>query len=194
MNSWDIEEGGDRNVRVNPVQTPDPAALARAESLIAVIPDYPQPGILFRDIMPLLADAAALRVTIDALIEPFAGTYDVVAGIEARGFLLAGAAAMTAGVGLIPIRKAGKLPRPAASVSYALEYGTAEIEAHDDMPHGSRVLLLDDVLATGGTIAAARTLVERLGGTVAGTAVLLELDGLGGRAVAGSDIHAVFHA
>ncbi len=194
MNSWDIEEGGDRNVRVNPVQTPDPAALARAESLIAVIPDYPQPGILFRDIMPLLADAAALRVTIDALIEPFAGTYDVVAGIEARGFLLAGAAAMTAGVGLIPIRKAGKLPRPAASVSYALEYGTAEIEAHDDMPHGSRVLLLDDVLATGGTIAAARTLVERLGGSVAGTAVLLELDGLGGRAVAGSDIHAVFHA
>ncbi|CDK01992.1 Adenine phosphoribosyltransferase [Microbacterium sp. C448] len=194
MKRWDIEEGDDRNVRVNPVQTPDPAALARAESLIAVIPDYPQPGILFRDIMPLLADAAALRVTIDALIEPFAGTYDVVAGIEARGFLLAGAAAMTAGVGLIPIRKAGKLPRPAASVSYALEYGTAEIEAHDDMPHGSRVLLLDDVLATGGTIAAARTLVERLGGSVAGTAVLLELDGLGGRAVAGSDIHAVFHA
>lgn len=194
MKRWDIKEGDNRNVRVNPVQTPDPAALARAESLIAVIPDYPQPGILFRDIMPLLADAAALRVTIDALIEPFAGTYDVVAGIEARGFLLAGAAAMTAGVGLIPIRKAGKLPRPAASVSYALEYGTAEIEAHDDMPHGSRVLLLDDVLATGGTIAAARTLVERLGGTVAGTAVLLELDGLGGRAVAGSDIHAVFHA
>lgn len=194
MKSWDIEDGDDRNVRVNPVQTPDPTALARAESLIAVIPDYPQPGILFRDIMPLLADAAALRATIDALIEPFAGTYDVVAGIEARGFLFAGAAAMTAGVGLIPIRKAGKLPRPAASVSYALEYGTAEIEAHDDMPHGSRVLLLDDVLATGGTIAAARTLVERLGGTVAGTAVLLELDGLGGRAVAGSDIHAVFHA
>ena len=181
-------------VRVNPVQTPSPDALVRAESLIAVIPDYPQPGILFRDIMPLLADAAALRATIDALIEPFAGTYDVVAGIEARGFLLAGAAAMAAGVGLIPIRKAGKLPRPAASVSYALEYGTAEIEAHDDMPHGSRVLLLDDVLATGGTIAAARTLVERLGGSVAGTAVLLELDGLGGRAAAGSDIHAVFHA
>ncbi|WP_458040233.1 MULTISPECIES: adenine phosphoribosyltransferase [Bacteria] len=176
------------------MQTPSPDALVRAESLIAVIPDYPQPGILFRDIMPLLADDAALRATIDALIEPFAGTYDVVAGIEARGFLLAGAAAMAAGVGLIPIRKAGKLPRPAASVSYALEYGTAEIEAHDDMPHGSRVLLLDDVLATGGTIAAARTLVERLGGSVAGTAVLLELDGLGGRAVAGSDIHAVFHA
>lgn len=182
------------NVRVKPVQTPDLDALTRAESLIAVIPDYPQPGILFRDIMPLLADTAALRATIEALIARFAGQYDVVAGIEARGFLLAGAAAMVEGVGLIPIRKAGKLPRPAASVSYALEYGTAEIEAHDDMPRGSRVLLLDDVLATGGTIAAARELVEKLGGTVAGTAVLLELDGLGGREVAGSDIHAVFHA
>lgn len=179
---------------MKPVQTPDLDALTRAESLIAVIPDYPQPGILFRDIMPLLADTAALRATIEALIAPFAGQYDVVAGIEARGFLLAGAAAMVEGVGLIPIRKAGKLPRPAASVSYALEYGTAEIEAHDDMPRGSRVLLLDDVLATGGTIAAARELVEKLGGTVAGTAVLLELDGLGGREVAGSDIHAVFHA
>jgi adenine phosphoribosyltransferase len=179
---------------VKPVQTPELDALDRAESLIAVIPDYPQPGILFRDIMPLLADAAALRATVEALIAPFAGQYDVVAGIEARGFLLAGAAAMVEGVGLIPIRKAGKLPRPAASVSYALEYGTAEIEAHDDLPHGARVLLLDDVLATGGTIAAARELVERLGGSVAGTAILLELDGLGGRDIAGSDIHAVFHA
>ncbi|WP_100812837.1 MULTISPECIES: adenine phosphoribosyltransferase [unclassified Microbacterium] len=176
------------------MQTPELDALDRAESLIAVIPDYPQPGILFRDIMPLLADAAALRATVEALIAPFAGQYDVVAGIEARGFLLAGAAAMVEGVGLIPIRKAGKLPRPAASVSYALEYGTAEIEAHDDLPHGARVLLLDDVLATGGTIAAARELVERLGGSVAGTAILLELDGLGGRDIAGSDIHAVFHA
>ncbi len=179
---------------MKPVQTPELDALDRAESLIAVIPDYPQPGILFRDIMPLLADAAALRATVEALIAPFAGQYDVVAGIEARGFLLAGAAAMVEGVGLIPIRKAGKLPRPAASVSYALEYGTAEIEAHDDLPHGARVLLLDDVLATGGTIAAARELVERLGGSVAGTAILLELDGLGGRDIAGSDIHAVFHA
>lgn len=176
------------------MQTPELDALARAESLIAVIPDYPQQGILFRDIMPLLADAAALRATIEALIAPFTGQYDVVAGIEARGFLLAGAAAMVEGVGLIPIRKAGKLPRPAASVSYALEYGTAEIEAHDDLRRGARVLLLDDVLATGGTIAAARELVEKLGGSVAGTAILLELDALGGRDIAGSDIHAVFHA
>ncbi|MFT4305603.1 MAG: adenine phosphoribosyltransferase [Microbacterium sp.] len=160
--------------------------------MIAVIPDYPEPGVLFRDIAPLLADAEGLRVVVDALLEPFAGAYDVVAGIEARGFLLAGAAAVAAGVGLVPIRKAGKLPRPAASVDYALEYGAATIEMHDDIPAGTRVLLLDDVLATGGTIAAARELVGRVGGVVAGVAVLMELDALGGRDLAG-DLHAVFH-
>jgi len=171
------------------------AELDRAHSLIRTIPDYPQPGILFRDITPLLADQRALRATIDALIEPFRGQFDLVAGIEARGFLLAGAAAIAANVGLIPIRKAGKLPRPAASVDYALEYGTATIEAHDDIPQGARVLLIDDVLATGGTLAAGRTLVERLGGVVAGTAILFEIDGLGGREVVGDpDLHAVFHS
>lgn len=171
------------------------AALERAEKLIAVIPDYPEPGVLFRDIAPLLAAGEGLRVVIDAMLEPFAGTYDVVAGIEARGFLLAGAAAIAAGVGLVPIRKAGKLPRPAASVDYALEYGTATIEMHDDIAPGTRVLLLDDVLATGGTIAAARDLVERIGCSVAGVAVLMELDALGGRSVAGhDDLHSVFHA
>jgi adenine phosphoribosyltransferase len=178
--------------RVNDV--PEADALARAESLIGVIPDYPSPGILFRDITPLLADAAGLRASIEAMLAPFTGRFDVVAGIEARGFLLAGAAATVAGVGLVPIRKAGKLPRPAASVDYALEYGTATIEAHDDIPTGCRVLLLDDVLATGGTIGAARKLVAALGGVVAGAAVLIELDDLGGRALAGEDVHAVFHA
>ncbi|WOQ69745.1 adenine phosphoribosyltransferase [Microbacterium limosum] len=173
---------------------PENDALARAESLIGVIPDYPSPGILFRDITPMLADAAALRACIGALVEPFAGRFDVVAGIEARGFLLAGAVAAAAGVGLVPIRKAGKLPRPAVSVDYALEYGTATIEAHDDLPEGCRVLLLDDVLATGGTLAAAQRLVGRLGCVVAGSAVLLELDGLGGRALAGDDVHTLFHA
>ncbi|UWF77666.1 MULTISPECIES: adenine phosphoribosyltransferase [Microbacterium] len=167
--------------------------LARAETLIRSIPDHPEPGILFRDITPLLADAAALRATIDALIAPFAGGFDVVAGIEARGFLLAGAAAMAAGVGLVPIRKAGKLPRPAASVDYALEYGTATIEMHDDLPAGSRVLLIDDVLATGGTLAAGRHLLERLGHTAAGVAVLFEIDGLGGRDAVG-ELHTVFHS
>lgn len=168
-------------------------ALARAESLIHTVPDYPEPGILFRDITPLLADADALRVTTEAIIEPFAGKFDVIAGIEARGFLIASAAAIAAGVGLIPIRKAGKLPRPAASVDYALEYGTATIEMHDDLPAGSRVLLIDDVLATGGTLAAGRQLIERLGSHVAGISVLFEIEGLGGRDVAG-DLHTVFHS
>ena len=170
-------------------------ALTRAESLIRSIPDYPEPGILFRDITPLLADAEALRATTDAIIEPFAGQFDVIAGIEARGFLIAGAAAIAAGTGLIPIRKAGKLPRPAASVDYSLEYGTATIEMHDDLPAGSRVLLIDDVLATGGTLGAAHDLVARLGGSVIGTAVLFEIDELGGREAVGDPrLHAVFHS
>ncbi|MBS1672919.1 MAG: adenine phosphoribosyltransferase [Actinobacteria bacterium] len=168
-------------------------ALARAESLIRTVPDYPQPGILFRDITPLLADAEALRVTTEALVAPFLGSFDVIAGIEARGFILAGAAAITAGSGFVPIRKAGKLPLPAASVDYALEYGTATIEMHDDLPAGSRVLLIDDVLATGGTLAAGRSLVERLGCRVTGIAVLFEIDGLGGRAAVG-DVHTVFRS
>ncbi|WP_345801083.1 adenine phosphoribosyltransferase [Microbacterium sp. AZCO] len=167
--------------------------LAHAESLIRTIPDYPEPGVLFRDITPLLANAAALRSCIDAIVEPFAGQFDVVAGIEARGFILAGAVAIDAGVGLIPIRKAGKLPRPAASVSYALEYGTATIEAHDDITEGMRVLLVDDVLATGGTLQAAHELVATLGGVVVGTSVLMELDALGGREIVG-DVHTLFHA
>lgn len=169
------------------------AALDRAESLIRTIADYPEPGVLFRDITPLLADAAALRAIIDAMIEPFAGRFDVVAGIEARGFLLAGAVAVAADVGLVPIRKAGKLPRPAASVSYALEYGTATIEAHDDIADGTRVLLVDDVLATGGTLQAAHELVPRLGGVVVATSVLMELPALGGRALV-PDVHALFIA
>jgi len=167
--------------------------LERAEALIRTIPDYPEQGVLFRDITPLLADAAALRTVIDALAEPFAGGFDVVAGVEARGFLLAGAVAISAGVGLVPIRKAGKLPRPAASVDYALEYGTATIEAHDDIAPGARVLLVDDVLATGGTLVAAHDLVARLGGVVVGTSVLMELEALGGRDAVG-DVHAVFRA
>jgi adenine phosphoribosyltransferase len=174
------------------VPSPDAEALARAESLIAVIPDYPQPGVQFRDIAPLLADAGALRTVIAAMTAPFAGRFDVIAGVEARGFLLAGAAAVATGTGLVPIRKAGKLPRPAASVAYALEYGEAVIEMHDDIAPGTRVLLVDDVLATGGTLEAARELVDLVGGEVVGTSVLMELD-LGGRGVLGEDdLHAVF--
>ena len=165
--------------------------LDRAAALIATIPDFPEPGIVFRDVSPLLADGAALRVVVDALAAPFAGAFDVVAGVEARGFLLAGAIAVATGTGLVPIRKAGKLPRPAASVSYALEYGTAAIEMAADLPVGSRVLLVDDVLATGGTLRAAAELLGALGHVVAGTTVLMELDGLGGREAYGP-VHAVF--
>lgn len=169
------------------------AALVRAESLIRSIPDYPQPGVLFRDITPLLADREALHATTEALVAPFLGSFDVVAGIEARGFILAGAAAVAAGTGFVPIRKAGKLPRPAASVDYALEYGTATVEMHDDLPAGSRILLIDDVLATGGTLSAGRAIVERLGYRVAGVSVLFEIDGLGGRDAVG-EVHTVFRS
>ena len=161
------------------------------ESLIVSVPDFPEPGIVFRDITPLLADAAGFRAAIEALIAPFAGRYDYVAGIEARGFILAAAASIASGTGLIPIRKSGRLPRPAASVAYSLEYADAVIEAHDDVEPGARVLLLDDVLATGGTLRAARELLTGLGADVIGTGVLIEIEALGGRAVAGTDIHAV---
>ena len=186
-------------VPTNPVSNTPSATtatdLARAERFIREVPDYPAPGILFRDIMPLLADGPALRTTVDALIEPFLGEFDVIAGLEARGFLLASAAAYASGVGLFPIRKAGKLPRPAASVGYELEYGVAEVEAHNDVPHGSRVLLIDDVLATGGTLIAARELLIELGYEVAGIAVLFEIDGLGGRkALEDPHLHTVFRS
>nr|WP_233613919.1 adenine phosphoribosyltransferase [Leucobacter edaphi] len=174
-----------------PELTPE---LARAESLIREVDDFPSQGILFRDITPLLADARAFRATVDALIAPFLGTFDVVAGLEARGFLFASAAAYTANAGLMPIRKAGKLPRPAAAVDYSLEYGVAMVEAHDDFPRGSRVLLIDDVLATGGTLAAAHKLIERLGYTAAGTAVLFEIADLGGRDTLNDPLlHTVFN-
>lgn len=162
-----------------------------ARSLIRTIPDYPKTGVQFRDITPLMADARALRDCVEALVAPFSGQFDLVAGVEARGFLLAGSAAVVAGVGLAPLRKAGKLPRPAASVNYDLEYGTATIEASEDITPGMRVLLLDDVLATGGTLAAGRALIEKMGAEVAGTAVLMELDGLGGRTLV-PEVHALF--
>ena len=167
--------------------------LARAESLILEIPDYPSDGIVFRDITPLIADGPALQATVDAMIAPFAGTFDVVAGLEARGFLFASAAAYASGAGLMPIRKAGKLPRPIVNVEYSLEYGSAVIEAHGDFAPGTRVLILDDVLATGGTLVAAHELMSQLGYEVAGTAVLFEIAGLGGREALGErELHTVF--
>ena len=169
------------------------SALARAEVLIREIPDYPSPGILFRDITPLLADGEAFKATIDELIAPFEGQYDVVAGLEARGFLLASAAAYTSGKGLVPVRKAGKLPQPAMSIDYSLEYGTATIEMHADLEPGTRVLVIDDVLATGGTVAATLEMLEHLGYPVCGTSVLFEIAGLGGREkVSDHQLHTVF--
>lgn len=159
-----------------------------ARALIAGTPDFPSPGIVFRDIGPLLADASALSEVTDALAAPF--DFDLVAGIEARGFLLAGAVAVRTSAGLLPVRKAGKLPRPDASASYTLEYGEASIEASGDL-RGRRVLIVDDVLATGGTLAAACEVIASLGGTIAGTAVLIDLGGFDDRPAL-PQLHALF--
>ncbi|SMY00985.1 adenine phosphoribosyltransferase [Brevibacterium aurantiacum] len=165
--------------------------LERAQTLITSIPDYPQPGVNFRDISPLIANGPALRAVTEALIAPFEGQFDIVGGLEARGFLFAGTIAAMTGVGILPIRKAGKLPRPAAAVSYSLEYGTATIEGPDVLKEGERVLLVDDILATGGTLSAAQALVKELGAEVVGSAVVLELTALGGRSLTG-EVHTVF--
>ena len=133
------------------------------------------------------------RAVVDALVAPFIGHFDAVAGLEARGFLLAAAAAIDAGVGVVPVRKAGKLPGHVLTETYTLEYGTASFQVNpDSLPPGSRVLVLDDVLATGGTINASVTLLERAGWSVAGIAVVLELNALNGRAaLPGREIHAL---
>ncbi|THJ64779.1 adenine phosphoribosyltransferase [Arthrobacter echini] len=153
------------------------------DRLGVVVPDVPAPGIQFRDLTPVFADAAAFRVVIDAIAEAFAGRFDAVAGVEARGFLLAGAVAYATGTGLVAIRKEGKLPRRVYREAYDLEYGQAALEIHtSDLAPGARVLVLDDVLATGGTLAAACTLLERAGAVVVGCAVVLEITELAGRA------------
>ncbi len=145
------------------------------------IPDFPQPGILFRDITPLLADPASFRAAVDAMAAPFAGVTTVVA-IESRGFILGAPVAYTLGAGLVPVRKVGRLPFETLREEYGLEYGTNTVEIHRDAIHaGERVLIVDDLLATGGTIRAAANLVERLGAAVAGISVLAELSSLDGR-------------
>jgi adenine phosphoribosyltransferase len=153
----------------------------RVRGLIRDVPDFPLPGIMFRDITPLLGDGHAFAALVDDWAEQYAGV-DVVAGVEARGFILAAPLALRLGTGFVPVRKAGKLPGRTEQASYALEYGTATLEiTHDAVSPGQRVLLVDDVLATGGTAAAAAELIERQGAEVVAVQVLVELAGLGGR-------------
>ena len=150
-------------------------------ALIRDIADFPSPGIVFKDITPLLGDPAALAGVTQSLADPFAGEVDKVVGIEALGFILATPVALRLGAGFVPMRKAGKLPSTTVSRSYDLEYGSATLEIHDDaFAEGDRVLIVDDVLATGGTAAAAVELVQEAGGTVVGLAFLIELTFLNG--------------
>jgi adenine phosphoribosyltransferase len=147
------------------------------------VPDFPSPGIVFRDLTPLLADAEALRLTVDSLAESFADRrIDKVVGIEARGFIVAAPVACRLGAGFVPVRKPGKLPWRTESESYALEYGVDRLEVHADALDASdHVLVVDDVIATGGTARATVALVERLGATVAGLGFVIELAYLAGR-------------
>jgi adenine phosphoribosyltransferase len=160
---------------------PEIAALVAGRVLD--VPDFPKPGVLFKDLTPLFADGPVFREVIDSIVAHHGrASFDVVVGVEARGFVVAAAIAYAAGIGVVPVRKAGKLPRPAFAASYALEYGEATLEVHQDaFIAGQRVLVVDDVLATGGTAGAALDLVEQAGGTIAGFTVLMELAFLGGR-------------
>jgi adenine phosphoribosyltransferase len=180
-------------------------------SLTVDVPDYPEPGVLFRDLTPVFADGAAFRRMVDGLAAPAASDpraaavagaagwdgdrgFDIVVGVEARGFLLAAAVALDSGVGVVPVRKAGKLPRERIAADYALEYGTATLELHaDSIRPGARVLVVDDVLATGGTLGAAISLVEQLGGVVTAVSVVVELTAFGGRErLAPHTVHALW--
>jgi len=161
--------------------TRDPSWLA---GRLRDIPDFPEPGIVFKDLTPLLADVDAFRFAVDAIADHATGlTVDRVVGIEARGFIFAAAVAYRLGAGFVPVRKPGKLPFRTVTEHYQLEYGTDSLEVHEDaVAAGDSVLVVDDVLATGGTAAATCRLVERLGGRIAGLAFVVELGFLDGRA------------
>ena len=152
------------------------------KSAIRTIPDYPKPGILFRDITTLLGDARAFRRAIDELVQPWAGTkIDKVAGMEARGFILGGAVAHQLSAGFVPIRKKGKLPHAKVSIAYSLEYGLDEMEMHQDaVEPGERVILVDDLIATGGTAEGAVRLLQKIGAEVCAACFVIDLPELGG--------------
>ena len=154
------------------------------QAYIRDIPDFPEPGIIFKDITPLLQDVAAFRAAVDAMAEPFRGAaIDAVVAIEARGYILGAPLAFALGVGFVPVRKIGKLPFHTYRVEYELEYGTGTLEVHQDaLVSGQRALIVDDVLATGGTLEATVKLVGATGASVVGATLLGELPALGGRA------------
>lgn len=173
--------------------TDAPGVADGLRALIRDVPDFPEPGIIFKDITPILADARAFSSMVDALTAAVAPWEpDAIVGVEARGFVLAAPVAASLGVGFVPVRKQGKLPWKTHAESYALEYGTATLEIHEDaLAPGARIAIVDDVLATGGTAAATARLVEALGARVAGLAFLIELSFLAGRdALPGRDIAA----
>lgn len=153
-------------------------------SLVVDVADFPKPGIVFKDITPLLADPDGLRLAVEVLADPFVGgDIDTVVGVDARGFIFGAPMAYRLGAAFVPVRKAGKLPRPTRSQGYSLEYGDDHLEVHrDDLTADKRVVLVDDVLATGGTAAAAASLIQQSGASLAGAAFLIELGDLGGRA------------
>ncbi|MFT5396008.1 MAG: adenine phosphoribosyltransferase [Gammaproteobacteria bacterium] len=170
--------------------------MRRLEAHIRNIPDFPEPGIQFKDITPLVKEPAMLRLAVNQLIYPFLGTnITAVAGMEARGFIFGSLAAWELGVGFVPLRKPGKLPYDVQSMSYDLEYGSAALEIHNDaLKEGDRVLVIDDLIATGGTAAASCELIEKLGAEVAACAFVVELDFLKGRdKLAKYNIHSLIH-
>ena len=169
-------------------------SIVRLRELIRDIPDFPKPGVIFKDITPLLAHPGGLSLAVEYLTQPFRHLHvDLVAGAESRGFIFGTAVAQNLSAGFIPIRKPGRLPHDTNAEAYELEYGSETVEIHKDaISPGDRVLMVDDVLATGGTMAACCRLVEKLGGNIVGIAVLIELTFLHGRSqLEGRSVHAV---
>lgn len=170
--------------------------MQRLEACIRNIPDFPKPGIQFKDITPLVKEPAMLRLAVHQLIHPFLGEkLTAVVGMEARGFIFGSLAAWDLGIGFIPLRKPGKLPYDVQTISYELEYGSAELEVHTDaLNDNDKVLLVDDLIATGGTAAASCELIEKLGAEIAGCAFVVELDELKGRdKLSRYNVHSLIH-